>query len=90
MRRLHFVAILLALCCCMTVAAKEYKVEDVPMVHIMDRTRYVSNPDNILSASTVAAIDTTLFSLEQKTGIQVLVVAVTVLISHTVLEKRTE
>ena len=76
MRKLHFVAILLALCCCMTVAAKEYKVEDVPMVHLMDRTRYVSNPDNILSASTVAAIDTTLFSLEQKTGIQVLVVAV--------------
>ena len=28
MRKLHFVAILLALCCCMTVAAKEYKVED--------------------------------------------------------------
>ena len=41
----------------------------------MDRTRYVSNPDNILSAATVVAIDTTLFSLEQKTGIQVLVVA---------------
>ena len=46
MRKLHFVAILLALCCCITVAAKEYKVEDVPMVHLMDRTRYVSNPDN--------------------------------------------
>ena len=76
MRRLHFVAILLALCCCMTATTKEYKVKDVPMVHLMDRTRYVSNPDNILSASTVAAIDTTLFSLEQKTGIQVLVVAV--------------
>lgn len=76
MRKLSFIAIVLALCCCMSVTAKEYKVKDVPMVHLMDRTHYVSNPDNILSAGTVAAIDTTLFSLEQKTGIQVLVVAV--------------
>lgn len=76
MKRLHFITLLLGLCCFFTVSAKEYKVEDVPMVHLADRTRYVSNPDNILSAKTVAAIDTTLFSLEQKTGIQVLVVAV--------------
>lgn len=56
--------------------AKEYKVEEVPMVHLADRTRYVSNPDNILSASTVNEIDRMMYSLEQKTGIQVAVVVV--------------
>lgn len=57
--------------------AKVYRVEDVPMVHLSDRTRYVSNPDNILSSQAVATMDSLLFSLEEKTGIQVLVVAVT-------------
>lgn len=46
------------------------------MVHLQDRTRYVSNPDGILSAAAVTAMDTTLFALEQKTGIQTVVVAV--------------
>ena len=56
--------------------AEGYKVEDIPMVHLQDRTRYVSNPDGVLSEAAVAAMDTTLFALEQKTGIQTLVVAV--------------
>lgn len=56
-------------------SAKEYKVDDVPMVHLQDRTRYAINPDGILSAQTVAAIDTSLFALEQRTGIQVMVAA---------------
>ena len=47
------------------------------MVHLQDRTRYVSNPDGVLSASAVATMDSILFVLEQKTGIQTLVVAVT-------------
>lgn len=59
-----------------TLSAKEYRVEDVPMVHRENRMRYVSNPDGILSEATVAAIDTTLYRLEQQTGIQTLVVAV--------------
>lgn len=56
--------------------AKEYKVEDVPMVHLQDRTRYVSNPDGILSVSAVAEMDRILYQLEQKTGIETVVVAV--------------
>ena len=43
------------------------------MVHLADRTRYVSNPDGILSASSVVAIDSLLFALEENTGIQVVV-----------------
>ena len=59
--------------------AKKYTIQEIPMVHLQDRTRYVSNPDNILSPSTVSNIDHILYALEQKTGIQVLVVAVSVI-----------
>ena len=64
---------MLLLCFISVAEAKVYKVEDVPMVHLADRTRYVSNPDGILSASSVAAIDSMLYALEESTGIQVLV-----------------
>ncbi len=65
--------LLLLFCFLSVVEAKVYKVEDVPMVHLADRTRYVSNPDRILSASSVSTIDSLLFALEENTGIQVLV-----------------
>ena len=65
------------LCIALQGNAKVYKVKDVPMVHLADRTRYVSNPDGILSKSTVASIDSLLFSLEKKTGIQALVAVLT-------------
>ena len=61
----------------LTLQAKEYTVKEIPMVHLQDRTRYVSNPDGILSPSSVATMDSILYALEQKTGIQTLVVAVT-------------
>ena len=63
----------LLLCFVAAAEAKVYKVEDVPMVHLADRTRYVSNPDGILSASSVAAIDSMLLALENSTSLQVLV-----------------
>lgn len=66
-------AVLMGLGGLLPVSAKEYKVEEVPMVHLQNRTRYTINPDGILSEATVAAIDTTLFALEQKTGVQVMV-----------------
>lgn len=70
----RILGVLLLLFCFLAVAgAKVYKVEDVPMVHLADRTRYVSNPDGILSASSVATIDSMLLALEESTGIQVLV-----------------
>ena len=74
MRKFLFILCLLG---CLSLQAKKYTIQDVPMVHLQDRTRYVSNPDGILSTSTVATIDNTLYNLEQKTGIQVLVVAIT-------------
>ena len=55
---------------------KAYKVDEIPLVHLQDRTRYVSNPDQVLSERAVHVMDTTLFALEQQTGVQVMVVAV--------------
>ncbi len=64
------------ICMALPAFAKEYKVEDIPMVHLQDRTRYVSNPDGILSSQAVSVMDKILYDLEQKTGIETLVVAV--------------
>lgn len=74
----NFIAVVALLCLCTVsqVQAKVYKPEDVPLVHLQDRTRYVSNPDKILSPQVVASIDSLFFALEQKTGIQVLVAVV--------------
>ena len=57
--------------------AKEYTIQDIPMVHLEDRMRYVSNPDSILSDSIVTMMDSMLYALEEKTGIQTMVVVVT-------------
>ena len=57
--------------------AKKYTIQDIPMVHLEDRMRYVSNPDNILADSVVTMMDSMLYALEEKTGIQTMVVVVT-------------
>ena len=77
MRKILFIIIFISLLGEISLQAKEYTIKDIPMVHLQDRTRYVSNPDNILSTSAVATMDSILYALEQKTGIQTLVVAVT-------------
>lgn len=77
MRRLIFLFMFFMVLGFASADAKEYTVKEVPMVHLQDRTRYVSNPDGILSPAAVATMDSILYALEQKTGIQTLVVAVT-------------
>lgn len=57
--------------------AKKYTIQDIPMVHLEDRMRYVSNLDNILADSVVTMMDSMLYALEEKTGIQTMVVVVT-------------
>lgn len=69
---LFFVGLFFAL----SAKTKEYSVSEVPMVHLLDKTRYVSNPDGILSNEAVHTMDNILYSLEQKTGIETLVVVV--------------
>ena len=75
-RIFSYIMVALMLVTALPLVAKEYKVEEVPMVHLQDKTRYVSNPDGILSAQAVNTMDQILYQLEQKTGIETLVVAV--------------
>lgn len=67
---------LLALCILTGAAAKTYGIRDVPNVQLADRTRYVSNPDGILSYAAVARIDSICASLRDRNIAQVAVVAV--------------
>ena len=76
MKKIKTLILLIITLLCASIEAKEYKVDEIPIVHLQNKTRYVSNPDNILSESSVMEIDTTLYSLEQSTGIQALVVVV--------------
>ncbi len=54
---------------------KSYTVETIPNQKLINNS-YVSNPETILNAATVYQIDTLLSSLENKTSVQVAVVAV--------------
>ena len=56
--------------------ARPYSVEEIPNVQLSDRTRFVSNPDGILSAGAVARIDSVCHALRQRGVAQVAVVAV--------------
>ena len=59
----------------LSVWADGYSVDEVPNVQLMDRNRYVSNPDGILSAQTVRQMDQICASLRERGYAQVAVVA---------------
>ena len=46
--------------------AGSYRPDEIPNVQRMDRRRYVSNPDGILSAGAVARIDSLCASLRER------------------------
>ena len=48
MRNLTFLLTFFMLLGSVQLQAKEYAIKDIPMVHLQNRTRYVSNPDGIL------------------------------------------
>ena len=77
MRKSFLYILFSVLFCCLPIAAKDYTVKEVPMVHLQNKYRYVSNPDGILSDAAVKEIDQLLYHLEQKTGIQTLVAVLT-------------
>lgn len=58
------------------VDAKTYGIKDVPNVQKMDQTRYVSNPDGVLSADAVRQLDQICGSLRERGFAQVAIVAV--------------
>ncbi len=51
-------------------------VDDIPNVHVADRTRYVSNPDGVLSAAAVDSLDRLLGTVWANTTAEPVVVAV--------------
>jgi uncharacterized protein len=53
-----------------------YTVDNIPKVHLQDRTRYVCDPTSILSVAARDTIDHTLYALEQQTGIETVVAVV--------------
>ena len=74
--RYRFITLLIQLIIVAGISAKEYSPEEIPNVHVADRTRYVSNPDNLLSPEAEAGINTTLSELWKNTSSEVVVVVV--------------
>ncbi len=68
--------LILSIACAATVFGKTYDIDEVPDVQRIDRTRYTSNPDGILSSEAVAAIDIACDSLRRAGKAQVAVVAI--------------
>ena len=74
MKRFALVTILIL--SCILAVAKVYRPSDIRPVHLMDRDRYVCNPDGILSQKAVDRIDAAFRTIEDSTGIQTLVAVV--------------
>ena len=66
-KRIYILLLTVAMLAGVVVAeARSYGVKDIPNVQLQDRTRFVSNPDGILSHEAVAAIDSMCYSLKQR------------------------
>ena len=55
---------------------KVYTVDNLPKVHLQNKMQYVCNPAGILSQAACDTIDSTLYALEQQTGIETVVAVV--------------
>ena len=58
------------------VVARGYRVGDIENVQLRSRTRFVSNPDGILSRDAVATLDSICYSLKERGIAEVAIVAV--------------
>jgi uncharacterized protein len=76
MKRLFIILSLLLLFAGVLQAQTVYTVDNIPKVHLQDRTRYVCDPTSILSVAARDSIDHTLYTLEQQTGIETVVAVV--------------
>ena len=64
MRNIAILCLLLA--CALPALAGTYRADEIPNVQRMDRRRYVSDPDGILSPAAVAHIDSVCASLRER------------------------
>ena len=73
----RIISISLFLCLLISLQAQEiYTTQNIPKVHLQDKTRYVCNPAGILSTAASDSIDRMLYALEQQTGIETVVAVV--------------
>lgn len=75
MRKL-LIILCLTLCLAPAVEAKSYRVQDIENVQLGDKSRFVTNPDGILSRQAEATLDSLCYSLRQRGIAQVAIVAV--------------
>lgn len=69
---IYIICVIAALSCC----GATYSVKDIPNVHIADSTRFVSNPDGILSPQGEAEINRALRQVHAQTSAEFVVVTV--------------
>ena len=67
---------IITICLVSVVSVTAYTVDEIPNVHVTDHTRYVSNPDGILSQSAVTQSDSIISGIWRETTAEVVVVAV--------------
>lgn len=72
----RIITIVLLLFSCSLVQAKVWSADDVPMIHLQDRNRYVCDPDDILSDSARDSADIYLGRLHKECGVQTVFVIV--------------
>ena len=70
------VLLAVAIICALSAGAKTYKIEEIPNVHVADRTRFLANPDGIISAQTQAAADSVMSRLRKATTAEMVAVVV--------------
>lgn len=83
-----FTLIFIILAACVSISART--PDEVPNVHVADRTRYVSDPDNILDSQSVARIDSLLGDIWSKTTAEPVVVVVNDLSGEDINDYATE
>lgn len=59
-----------------TVSATTWSADNIPMVHLQDRNRYVCDPDNIISPADLDSADVYLRRLDKECGIQTVFIVV--------------
>lgn len=72
----HIVFLFIILCSALSLNAKEYEVKDVPNVHVADRTRFLSNPDGLISLQAQTIADSIMSDVWNKTSAEVTAVAI--------------
>ncbi|MBO7418130.1 MAG: TPM domain-containing protein [Bacteroidaceae bacterium] len=71
-----FIIWIVGLFCTLNIFAQRvFTPDNLPKVHLQDRTKYVCNPSGILSQAATDSIDAMLYRLEEQTGIETVVAA---------------